>query len=136
MRSHSNLVPMRQSKRHFTDWTVNPSFQAIQANNKSRSRSFDYYSTVRAEAQKLLWAQRNQRVSSNTITHFIIVSFFFCFFFKLSLVDFFNLEAFDYSGPWNGKTGLSSPLSKLDDQLANDVFLNIVWNFNRLELEV
>ncbi|RNA25654.1 acidic mammalian chitinase isoform X2, partial [Brachionus plicatilis] len=42
-----------------------------------------------------------------------------------NLVDYVNVEAFDYYGPWNKKTGLMSPLGKMNEQILLEAYMNI-----------
>lgn len=42
-----------------------------------------------------------------------------------NLVDYVNVEAFDYYGPWNKKTGLMSPLGKMNEQILLETYLNV-----------
>lgn len=41
-------------------------------------------------------------------------------------VDFMNLMAFDYHGPWDGVTGQNSPLYSLSEEIDSQLFLNVV----------
>lgn len=41
-------------------------------------------------------------------------------------VDFMNLMAFDYHGPWDGVTGQNSPLYSLPEEIDSQLFLNVV----------
>ncbi|CAF0742069.1 unnamed protein product [Brachionus calyciflorus] len=40
-------------------------------------------------------------------------------------VDYVNVETFDYYGPWDKKTGLMSPLGKMDEQYLFEAYMNI-----------
>jgi GH18 family chitinase len=44
----------------------------------------------------------------------------------LSNVDYVNIEAFDYYGPWDKRTSLSAPLMQLEEQYLTEAFFNIV----------
>ncbi|PVD37775.1 hypothetical protein C0Q70_00376 [Pomacea canaliculata] len=41
-------------------------------------------------------------------------------------VDFMNLMAFDYHGPWDGVTGQNSPLYSLPEEIDSQLFLNVI----------
>jgi|688.fasta_scaffold1069002_1 hypothetical protein len=36
------------------------------------------------------------------------------------------VETFDYYGPWDKRTGINAPLTKMDHQFGTEAFLNIV----------
>lgn len=41
------------------------------------------------------------------------------------LVDILIVEAFDYAGPWDKRTGISAPLFKMEHQYASEAFANV-----------
>lgn len=43
------------------------------------------------------------------------------------------MEAFDYYGPWDKKTGIMSPLGKMDEQFLFEAYMNIEGTVNYLK---
>ena len=45
-------------------------------------------------------------------------------------IDYVNIEAYDYYGPWDRRTGINAPLFKMDEQFLTEAFMNIVNLFS------
>ena len=41
-------------------------------------------------------------------------------------IDYVNIEAYDYYGPWDRRAGINAPLFKMDEQFLTEAFMNIV----------
>ena len=41
-------------------------------------------------------------------------------------IDYVNIEAYDYYGPWDKRAGINAPLFKMDEQFLTEAFMNIV----------
>ena len=46
-----------------------------------------------------------------------------------------NVEAYDYYGPWDKRTGIIAPLMKMDEQYLTEAFMNIVRNLLKKRLK-